>query len=202
MTDSMDNENIKMTDEATPATEVPAEETAATSTDTAPVEKGKKHKSAAQQVEEVAAQYEEKLAKLQEEINKQNDKYLRMLAEYDNYRKRTATEGEKHRIMGISSAVVARLPVIDSVNRALEVLSGDDKAYEGIQQIKKQFEQSLTKIGVEEIAAQGCDFDPEWHNAVMQEENAEQAGKVIQVFQAGYKYGNYVIRPAMVKVGV
>lgn len=198
MTDNMDNDNNVTPQEAAPD----VASTAQTEPAQSGTEKGKKHKTAAQQVEEVAAQYEEKLAKLQAEAAQQNDKYLRMLAEYDNYRKRTSAESEKHRIMGISSAVVAILPVIDSVNRALEVLSGDDKAYEGIQQIKKQFEQSLTKIGVEEIPALGCDFDPEWHNAVMQEENAEQAGKVMQVFQAGYKYGTYVIRPAMVKVGV
>ena len=69
-------------------------------------------------------------------------------------------------------------------------------------QIKKQFEAAMAKLGVEQIPALGEEFNPEVHNAVMQEENAEEAGKVIAVFQEGYRYKEFVIRPAMVKVAV
>ena len=140
--------------------------------------------------------------RLQKENKEVSDRYLRMLAEYDNYRKRTAAEAERQKLVGITQALTALFPVIDSINRALEVLAEDDKAKQGILQIKKQFEAALDKLGVEQIPALGCEFNPEYHNAVMQEENAEMAGKVVQVFQEGYKYKDFVIRPAMVKVAV
>ena len=105
-------------------------------------------------------------------------------------------------MVGITQTLTAVFPVIDSINRALEVLKEDDQATAGIVQIKKQFDAAMQKIGVQQIPALGEEFNPEVHNAVMQEENAEMAGKVLQVFQEGYKYKDYVIRPAMVKVAV
>lgn len=158
--------------------------------------KAKKKKS------EEGAKLQEQIQRLEKENKEQADRYLRMLAEYDNYRKRTTADMERQKVVGISSTLTAIFPVIDSVNRALEVLEGDDKAKQGILQIKKQFEAGLAKIGVEQIPALGEEFNPEVHNAVMQEENSEQAGKVVQVFQEGYKYKDFVIRPAMVKVAV
>ena len=144
----------------------------------------------------------DEVARLQKENKEMSDRYLRMLAEYDNYRKRTAAEAERQKLVGVTQALTALFPVIDSINRALEVLADDDKAKQGILQIKKQFDVGLEKLGVEQIPALGCEFNPEYHNAVMQEENAEMAGKVVQVFQEGYKYKEFVIRPAMVKVAV
>lgn len=149
-----------------------------------------------------AVDYEQKLATLEAELAHQKDVYLRMLAEYDNYRKRSIADTERARIAGVSAALKAIFPVIDSINRAIEVLAGEDKALSGIVAIKKQFEQSLGAIGVEQIKALGEEFDPEYHNAVMQEENPDMAGKITQVFQEGYKYKEYVIRPSMVKVAV
>ena len=148
--------------------------------------------------EELKAQLEA----LKAENAKQKEVYLRMLAEYDNFRKRTIADSDKARVGGIATALTALLPAIDSVNRAIEMLKEDEKALAGIMQIKRQFEQALTSLGVEEIKALGEEFDPEVHNAVMQEEDSEQAGKVIQVLQAGYRFKQYVIRPAMVKVAV
>lgn len=144
----------------------------------------------------------DEVTKLQKDIKEQNDKYLRMLAEYDNFRKRSQADNERQKLVGITQTLTAVFPVIDSINRALEVLADDDKALSGIVQIKKQFDLAMQKIGVEQIPALGEEFNPEVHNAVMQEENAEQAGKVIAVFQEGYKYKDFVIRPAMVKVAV
>ena len=144
----------------------------------------------------------DEVARLQKENKEQGDKYLRMLAEYDNFRKRSQADNERQKLVGITQTLTAVFPVIDSINRALEVLKDDDKAMAGIVQIKKQFDLAMQKIGVEQIPALGAEFNPEVHNAVMQEENAEEAGKVIAVFQEGYKYKDYVIRPAMVKVAV
>ena len=144
----------------------------------------------------------DEVARLQKENKEQGDKYLRMLAEYDNFRKRSSADNERQKLVGITQTLTAVFPVIDSINRALEVLKDDDKAMAGIVQIKKQFDLAMQKIGVEQIPALGQEFNPEVHNAVMQEENAEEAGKVIAVFQEGYKYKDYVIRPAMVKVAV
>lgn len=144
----------------------------------------------------------DEVKRLEKENNEQNEKYLRMLAEYDNYRKRSAADNERQKLVGITQTLTAVFPVIDSINRALEVLKEDDKAMAGIVQIKKQFDLAMQKIGVEQIPALGEAFDPEVHNAVMQEENADEAGKVVAVFQEGYKYKDYVIRPAMVKVAV
>lgn len=149
-----------------------------------------------------AAKQEESMAKLQKDYQDLNDRYMRMLAEYDNFRKRSAADGERQKLAGITYTLSAVFPVIDSINRAIEVLKEDDAALAGIQQIKKQFEAAMAKMGVEQIPALGEEFNPEYHNAVMQEENAEQAGKVIAVFQEGYKYKDYVIRPSMVKVAV
>ncbi len=170
----------------------------ATEQTTEPKAKGKKKKSET----EIKAELEQKIQTLENKLLTQNDVYLRMLAEYDNYRKRSAADSERQKVVGITQTLTAVFPVIDSVNRALEVLKEDDKAQAGILQIKKQFEQAMQKIGVEQIPALGEEFNPEVHNAVMQEENAEQAGKVVQVFQEGYRYKEYVIRPAMVKVAV
>ena len=144
----------------------------------------------------------DEVKRLEKENMEQNEKYLRMLAEYDNYRKRSAADNERQKLVGITQTLTAVFPVIDSINRALEVLKEDDKAMAGIVQIKKQFDLAMQKIGVEQIPALGEAFDPEVHNAVMQEENADEAGKVVAVFQEGYKYKDYVIRPAMVKVAV
>ena len=144
----------------------------------------------------------DEVVRLQKESKEQNDKYLRMLAEYDNFRKRSQADNERQKLVGITQTLTAVFPVIDSINRALEVLKDDDKALAGIVQIKKQFDMAMQKIGVEQIPALGQEFNPEVHNAVMQEDNAEEAGKVIAVFQEGYKYKDYVIRPAMVKVAV
>jgi molecular chaperone GrpE len=144
----------------------------------------------------------DEVVRLQKENKEQNDRYLRMLAEYDNFRKRSTADNERQKLVGITQTLTAVFPVIDSINRALEVLAGDDKAMAGIVQIKKQFDLAMQKIGVEQIPALGETFNPEVHNAVMQEENEQEAGKVIAVFQEGYKYKDYVIRPAMVKVAV
>ena len=197
-----DNQDIKKEEQLPPEDRETAETVAPEEPreGTSPKPKAPKKKKTDETDE--TARLTEEVARLTRENQEQNDRYLRMLAEYDNYRKRSAADNERQKLIGITQTLTAVFPVIDSINRALEVLAGDDKAMAGIVQIKKQFDLAMQKIGVEQIPALGQEFNPEVHNAVMQEENAEEAGKVIAVFQEGYKYKDYVIRPAMVKVAV
>ena len=130
-----------------------------------------------------------------------NDKYLRTLAEYDNYRKRTIKEKES--IYPEAKAVVVEkfLPVMDNFQRAIDSAENKDAFYEGVVMLKKQMDEVFTALGVEEIKAVGEEFNPELHNAVMHIED-EEAGEnvVVEEFQKGYKIGDRVVRHSMVKV--
>ena len=137
----------------------------------------------------------------EKKYNDINEKYMRTLAEYDNYRKRTIKE--KETIYPEAKAIVIEkiLPVIDNFARALESAENKDAFYEGIVMLKKQFDDTLASLGVEEIKAVGEEFNPELHNAVMHIDDEEQGENVIvEEFQKGYKIGDRVIRHSMVKV--
>ena len=140
----------------------------------------------------------EGLAKLVADVN---DKYLRLAAEYDNYRKRTAKEKES--IYGDAKADTIKplLAVYDNLERGIAQYDEADVHRQGLELILRQFTETLTKLGVTEIEAQGQPFDPEKHNAVMHVED-ESAGEntVIEVFQKGFMIGDKVLRFAMVKV--
>lgn len=192
----------KAAEVAADTAEAEANSAASVEASEAPKPKAKRKPKASTEENEEANVLKEEAERLKKENKELNDRYLRMLAEYDNFRKRSQADSERQRLVGITQTLTAVFPVIDSINRALEVLQEDDKAMAGIQQIKKQFDTAMRKLGVEQIPALGEEFNPEIHNAVMQEENAEMAGKVLQVFQEGYRYKDYVIRPAMVKVAV
>ena len=139
---------------------------------------------------------------LREELKKEKDDYLRLRADYENYRRRNQEATLNARKDGMTSAVEAILPVIDSIDRALGI-TADEKSKEGLLLIKKQIETSLSQLGVTEIDAAGAPFDHNLHNAVQRAEvEEEDVGKVLEVYQRGYKIGNKVIRYAMVKVGV
>ena len=140
----------------------------------------------------------EGLAKLVADVN---DKYLRLAAEYDNYRKRTAKEKES--IYGDAKADTIKplLAVYDNLERGIAQYDEADVHRQGLELILRQFTKTLTKLGVTEIEAQGQPFDPEKHNAVMHVED-ESAGEntVVEVFQKGFMIGDKVLRFAMVKV--
>ena len=139
---------------------------------------------------------------LKEELQKEKDSYLRLRADYENFRRRNQEATVNARKDGTADAVEAILPVIDSIDRALGICA-DEKSKEGLLLIKKQIETSLTQLGVTEISAEGAPFDHNLHNAVQRAEvDDDEVGKVIEVYQRGYKIGNKVIRYAMVKVGV
>lgn len=137
----------------------------------------------------------------EKKYNDVNEKYMRTLAEYDNYRKRTIKEKES--IYPEAKAVVIEkfLPVMDNFQRAIDSAENKDGFYEGVVMLKKQMDDVLTALGVEEIKSVGETFNPELHNAVMHIDDEEQGENVIvEEFQKGYKIGDRVIRHSMVKV--
>ncbi len=140
-------------------------------------------------------------------IEELNDKVMRQMAEFDNFRKRTEKEKEQMFEVGAKSIIEKILPIIDNFERALEMAGSNeeekqDPFMDGMEMVYRQLMDELEKAGVTPIEALGKDFDPEFHNAVMQEEgDADQSGKVIKELQKGYMYRDSVVRHSMVCVG-
>ena len=130
-----------------------------------------------------------------------DDQYLRLLAEYDNYRKRSQKEKENAWTTARADTIKELLPVYDNLERALKQETCDEAYAKGVEMTMNQLKSVLEKLGVEEIPAQGQPFDPNFHNAVMHmEDEAFGENMVAEVFQAGFKLGEKVIRHALVKV--
>lgn len=129
------------------------------------------------------------------------DQFLRLAAEYDNYRKRTAKEKEGLWADAKADTVQAFLPVYDNLERAMKQETADEAYKKGVEMTMNQLKEVFAKLGVTEIEAEGKPFDPNLHNAVMHIED-ENLGEntVAQVFQAGFMLGEKVIRFAMVQV--
>ena len=141
------------------------------------------------------------LESLKTQVAQQEDKFLRLAAEYDNYRRRTAKEKESIWSEAKADAAVAFLPVYDNLERALKQETADEAYKKGVEMTMTQLRSVLEKLGITEIPALGQPFDPTLHNAVMHVED-ESLGEntVAEVFQAGFKLGDKVIRFSMVKV--
>lgn len=138
---------------------------------------------------------------LQASLREQEDKYLRLLAEYDNYRKRSQKEKENAWTTAKADTAKEFLPVYDNLERALKQETTDEAYAKGVQMIMTQLKTVLEKLGIEEIPALGETFDPNFHNAVMHmEDDSLGENTVAEVFQNGFKIGDKVIRHAMVKV--
>lgn len=139
--------------------------------------------------------------KLRAELDEQKDKYLRVVAEYDNFRKRTAKERLDLISTSKADAITQLLPVVDNFERALSAPTQDETYKTGIEMIMKQLKDVLKSLGIEEIDPIGEKFDPNVANAVNQIED-ENLGdnEVAQVFQKGYRIGDKVLRYAMVVV--
>ena len=157
-----------------------------------------------QETENPEINEEETLAQKLEEAK---DRFLRKVAEFDNFKKRTAKEKTENFSLGIFEAVEKHLPVLDNLDRAIAAAeSNDDKEalLEGIKMVRKQFCEALSGIGVSEIEAVGKEFDPDKHNAVMMEDSDLPSNTVIEEFAKGYAYNRddnvKVIRHSMVKV--
>ncbi|MEY8316030.1 nucleotide exchange factor GrpE [Oscillospiraceae bacterium 50-58] len=129
------------------------------------------------------------------------EQFLRLAAEYDNYRKRTAKEKENLWTDAKADTVQAFLPVYDNLERALKQETADEAYKKGVEMTMNQLKEVFAKLGITEIEAEGKPFDPNLHNAVMHIED-ENLGEntVAQVFQAGFMLGEKVIRFAMVQV--
>ena len=136
-----------------------------------------------------------------EEMALLNDKYLRICAEYDNYRKRT--QKEKDNLYGDirANVITSFLPVYDNLVRALAAETSDEAYRKGVEMIMNQFNATMEKLGVTEINAVGEKFDPAIHNAVMHvDDETKGENEVVEEFQKGFKIGDKVIRFSMVKV--
>lgn len=141
------------------------------------------------------------IEKLNSMISEQNDKYLRLLAEYDNYRKRTDKEKAARYNDAYIDALTLILPLVDNIDRAVTFATDESDLAKGVLLLKKQLDDMLAKAGVEEIKAEGEQFDPELHNAVMHEEDEALGENVVKsVLQKGYKRGDKILRYSMVVV--
>ncbi len=176
----MDNEKTTPVEETTPIEEV---------------KEAKKEKKPSK-----TAQLEQKLAAKEEELAALTDQYQRMLAEYANYKRRT--EQEKAQIGAYTKADVlsALLTSVDNMEKAIAAPAGEDYKT-GVDLVLRQFMEALEKLGLEAVGVEGEPFDPNVHNAVMREDaDGIDEETVTAVFQKGYKLGDKVLRPAMVKV--
>lgn len=136
-----------------------------------------------------------------EELKGANDRYLRLLAEYDNYRKRSQKEKDSLYADIKSDTVAKFLPVYDNLVRALAQSTEDEAYRRGVEMIMTQFNTTLEKLGATRIESLGQKFDPSLHNAVMHVEDEEKGeNEIVEVFQEGFMMGEKVIRFAMVKV--
>lgn len=176
------------------AAETPAEETETKAEEKADSKKDKKAKKESKKETEI----KEAAEKL---IKEEKEKYLRLCAEYDNFRKRSQKERESLYADIKADTLLKFLPVYDNLERALAQSTADEAYRKGVEMIMTQFNTTLEKLGITEIEALGKTFDPNMHNAVMHVED-ENFGEneVVEVFQKGFKLNDKIIRFAMVKV--
>ena len=152
--------------------------------------------------EKVKAPKKKKKNEWEEKYNAEHDQYLRLYAEYDNFRKRTARERDRLVGDGVSKAIEAILPAIDNLERAIAAApEGEEGMKNGVEMILRQMLDSLKNIGVTPISEKGEKFDPHRHEAIMHiEDPALGEDEIVEVFQRGYVYKEEtVIRPAVVK---
>ena len=142
----------------------------------------------------------ERADKAEAELAECRDKYLRLAAEYDNFRKRSAKEKESLYLDSVADVITQVLPIFDNLERAA-MYEDAEKVSEGLALISKSVDGVLSVLGIEKYGAKGDAFDPNLHNAVMHcEDDSLGETEIAEVFQQGYKKGEKVIRYAMVKV--
>lgn len=130
-----------------------------------------------------------------------NDRLLRLMAEYENYRKRTEKEKQNLVSLGTSLALERILPVIDTLEIAANAESSDKEYKKGVAMTLTMFSSAISSLGITEIDALNKPFDPKMHNCVSTEESCDhESGIVLKVLQKGYSYGERIIRPASVSV--
>ena len=138
---------------------------------------------------------------LQEELDAQKEQYMRVLAEYANYKRRTEQEKTDIGQFAKADLLETLLPILDNLDRACQAPDGPEYR-QGVEMIVRQLHDTFEKIGVTELNPLGEPFDPELHNAIQREdaEDGVEPDTVTQVFQSGYKFGERLIRSAIVKV--
>ena len=157
-------------------------------------------------VEEKTAEelLQEKVDKLEEELKQSEDKYLRLYAEFENFKRRKNQEIETNNIYKSQKVITEILPSLDNLERALQVDSDNEEVKalrKGVEMVYEGMLNVLKTEGVEEVETENVQFDPNIHHAVMQgEESDKESGVILDTFQKGYKLKDRVIRPAMVKV--
>ena len=143
----------------------------------------------------------EELQKKQEELDELTDRYKRVMAEFENYKKRSSKERENLYGSILGDVVEAVLPVLDNLENAAKVETKDENYKQGVELVLKQFKDVLKSKGVEEIEAIGTTFDPELHEAVSSvQDESKESQEIVQEYRKGYKFGNKVIRHSMVVV--
>ena len=194
----MDDKEIvteEQNEEIAPEVKADAEAVVETAEEAAPAKKKRTKKP-----DPKIAELEKAVGEKDAEIAELNDRYLRMMAEYDNFRKRSAKEREAAYADAYNDALKAILPIIDNLERAVGI-SEAEAVLKGLEMTLKGAEDALSKIGVESFGSEGEQFDPNMHNAVMMVDSDERAeGEIVSVFQKGYRKGDKIIRYAMVTV--
>ena len=186
-------ENLKDAVTESDNVETPVSEDAAQ-----PEEKSDKKKN--KKLDAKIAELEKKLADADIAAAEQNDRYLRMAAEYDNFRKRSAKEKEGIYADAYADALKSILPIIDNLERAVGV-EGAEALSKGLEMTLKGAAEALEKMGVEPFGAEGDTFDPNMHSAMMMvDDENHKEGEIVTVFQKGYRKGDKIIRYAMVTV--
>lgn len=181
----------------------PAEETAAeTTAETQEPEKATKGKKKKEKTYSFTREQVDQMELAAKQLASVKDQFMRLTAEYDNYRKRTAKEKESIYQDAQIDTIKAFLPVYDNLERAAATEGGEDSPHKkGLEMIFHQYQEILGKLGVTEIPALGETFDPEKHNAVMHIDDENYGENVVaQVFQAGFMLGDRVLRHAIVQV--
>lgn len=147
---------------------------------------------------------DEEIQQLQLKANENEEKYLRLYAEFENYKRRIQKENETNKTYQSQRVLTDILPTIDNIERALQI-EGDDESFKslqkGVQMVHESLLRALKDNGLEEIESEGQAFDPNFHQAVFQDDNPDfKSGDITQELQKGYKLKDRVLRPSMVKV--
>ena len=139
--------------------------------------------------------------KLQEELDNTTDRLKRLMAEFDNYKKRASKEREQLYNSLVADIMMAFLPVMDNLEKAINTSTGDEGYKQGMELVAKQFKDVLKSFGLEEIKTEGEMFDPILHEAVSSvQDDTKESQEIVEEFRKGYKMGDKVIRHAMVVV--
>ncbi len=148
---------------------------------------------------ESAAQLRAKIAELEAQLAERDEKYLRMAAEYDNFRRRSREEKDATYEAALADTVAELLPIIDNLERAAAI-EAEGPLKDGVIMIMNSVSGVLGRLGVSRVGEVGESFDPNLHNAVLHDEDPDKGeGEIVEVYQPGYKKGNKIIRFAMVK---